>query len=265
VSPTDGVNRSTLTLPVMLPQGPGAVDVVLDDDPAIGDQAPRVLLMHGFARGPRVLDELVDELVAAGVRVVRPHIRSFKRKAGMTDPGFIAAAAEAALTVLRGSGPLVVMGHSAGGAGAAHAAGHLIAQGVVVAGVVLVDPNEGMSPMLIPALPAIVAKDARALRLAVAEPGRCNRQGLTPRLVADEVPGFVGLRMVGGTHCEIEGAAADLVCRGLCGGASDPQRSARLRALITGWVLGLSAGDARGLPGDALYDDLVSQGYARVL
>jgi hypothetical protein len=83
--------------------------------------------------------------------------------------------------------------------------------------------------------------------------------------VAEEVPGFVGLRMVGGTHCEIEGAAADLVCRGLCGGASDPQRSARLRELITGWVLGLAAGDGRGLPGDALYDDLVSQGHARVL
>ncbi len=265
MNPTNGDTRSTLTLPVMLPQGPGAVDVVLDDDPNLGDQAPRVLLMHGFARGPRVLDELVADLVAAGARVVRPHIRSFKRKSGMTDPGFIAAAAEASLTVLRGTGPLVLIGHSAGGASAAHAAGHLIAQGVAIEGVVLVDPNEGMSPMLVPALPAIVAKDVRALRLAAAEPGRCNRQGLTPRLVAEEVPGFVGLRMVGGTHCEIEGTAADVVCRRLCGGASDPQRSARLRALITAWVLGLAAGDGRGLPGDALYDDLIDQGYARVL
>jgi hypothetical protein len=136
---------------------------------------------------------------------------------------------------------------------------------VVLAGAVLVDPNEAMTPMLIPALPAIVTREQRALRLVVAEPGRCNRQGLTPRLVGEQVPGFIGLRMVGGTHCEIEGGAADVVCRRLCGGASDPVRSARLRALITTWVLGLAAGDGSGLPGDAAYDDLVAQGHAIVL
>lgn len=257
--------RTTVSVPVMLPRGTSSVDVVVDDIPDLASSAPRVLLMHGFARGPGVLDELVDDLTAAGCRVVRPRIKSFARGGGMTDPAFIAAAAESALAVLPGSGPLVVVGHSAGGAGAAHAAGHLATREVAVSGLVMIDPNEAMTPMLLPALPSIINDDERVVRVVAAEPGRCNRQGLTPRLVARQVPGSVVLRMVGGTHCEIEGSAADLVCRGLCGGASDPVRAARLRALVTAWVLGLAAGDERGLPGDAAYDELINAGHARVV
>lgn len=262
---TEFASRTEVSVPVMLAHGPAALDVVLDVPADATPLAPRVLLMHGFARGPRVLDELVDDLVAAGCRVARPHIRSFKRRGGMTDPEFLAAAAESAIGVLEGQGPVIVMGHSAGGAGAAHAAAHLLACGVAVRGVVLVDPNESLTPMLVPALDVLAALDRQALRLAVAEPGRCNRQGLGPRMIAEHGASFVGVRMVKGTHCEIEGAAADIVCRRVCGGASDPVRSARLRGLLTAWVSGIAAADDRGLPGHPIFDDLVAQGHARAL
>jgi pimeloyl-ACP methyl ester carboxylesterase len=238
------------------------VDVFVDD--AAGT-APDVLLMHGFARGPSVLDEFTAALVAAGSRVVRPHIRSFGRRRGMTDPDFLGAAARAAMAQVDPTRPTVVIGHSAGGACAAHVAAELHRAGHPVLGVVLVDPNESLTPMLVPGVEYLGRLGAEAIRVAAAEPGRCNRKGLGPQTVASLAPGFVGVRIVGGTHCEIEGTAADLVCKAACGGASDPERTSMLHALLVGWVAGLGVGDSRFLPSDQALLELVEEGKVVLL
>jgi hypothetical protein len=81
-------------------------------------------------------------------------------------------------------------------------------------------------------------------------------------MIAEAVPDADLLRIVGGTHCEIEGEAADVVCRRLCGGPSDPDRTDLLHRLVlgaceagrtgtTGW--GTAAGSvAEGLANGAL-------------
>ena len=57
-------SRSSVDVPVMMERGPTVVEVVLDVPATHDSLAPRVLLMHGFARGPRVLDDLADHLEA---------------------------------------------------------------------------------------------------------------------------------------------------------------------------------------------------------
>jgi pimeloyl-ACP methyl ester carboxylesterase len=192
-----------------------------------------VLLQHGFARGPQVLDALAARLVAQGYLVVRPWIRSFGRRRGMTVPAHVVEVAAAAVALAPGVARWSVVGHSAGGAVAAASAAALIASGCRIERLVLVDPNESTTPMLVPGVSAVAdAEGAAAITVLAAEPGRCNRRGRGPDQILTAAPGALALRIVGGTHCEIEGDAADVVCRGLCGGASDPGRTDLLHRLI---------------------------------
>jgi pimeloyl-ACP methyl ester carboxylesterase len=218
-----------------------------------------VLLQHGFARGPAVLDALSALLAAHGFVVVRPWIRSFGRRRGMTVPDHVRDVAEAAIGLAPEVGTWTVVGHSAGGAVAAASASGLLDAGHRVGALVLVDPNESLTPMLIPGAVAMAAAGGPgSVRVLAAEPGRCNRQGRGPDMIAAAVPDADLLRIVDGTHCEIEGEAADVVCRRLCGGPSDPQRTALLHAL----VLGACHAGRSGAPGWGTAEDAVSDGLA---
>jgi pimeloyl-ACP methyl ester carboxylesterase len=204
------------------------------DEPLVPATAG-VLLQHGFARGPSVLDVLAARLLAEGFVVVRPWIRSFGRRRGMTVPEHVRDVAEAAIGLAPTVGAWTVVGHSAGGAVAAASAEGLLASGRNVGALVLVDPNESLTPMLIPGVAAMAAAGGPgSVRVLAAEPGRCNRQGRGPSMIAAAVPDADLLRIVGGTHCEIEGEAADVVCRRLCGGPSDPERTDLLHRLVLG-------------------------------
>jgi pimeloyl-ACP methyl ester carboxylesterase len=235
-----------------------AVEVLLDgpDDP-VG----AAIVVHGFARGPKVLDAVSGALVQRGIAVARPAIKSFGRKDGLTDPAFLDALAPEVAALLPSGVPVVVMGHSAGGGVAALIAARLLPD---VAGLVLVDPNESLTPMLVPGVQAVAELGRHSIRVAAAEPGRCNRRGLGPRTVMEHDAGALVVRMVGGTHCEIEADAADLVCRTLCGGRSDGARVEALHALLGAWVSALAAPDHEPAAARVL-DDLVGDARATVL
>jgi pimeloyl-ACP methyl ester carboxylesterase len=215
-------------------------------DGADSGSSGAVLLHHGFARGPGVLEVMAATLVATGRTVVRPWIRSFGRARGMTDPDHVTEVARASVALVPEATQWVVVGHSAGGAVAAFGAASLVEQShASISGLVLVDPNESTVPMLKPGATRVAEHaTSSVVRVVAAEPGRCNRQGKGPRDVAAAAPGALMLRVAGGTHCEIEGEAADIVCRRLCGGRSDPTRTDLVHGLVVGSCDALERGES---------------------
>jgi pimeloyl-ACP methyl ester carboxylesterase len=224
-----------------------AVDALIDT-PA--SPTGRVILFHGFGRGPGALDLLADALVASGLWVLRPHLKSRPIKGGMNDVDLMAAVALAAARVAPEVGPLSLVAHSAGGAVGMRGAQALIAAGIEIKGLVLLDANGSIEKIMDPALASLASAQV-PVRTVAAAPGRCNRQAQIADWLAAGVDGFAGVRMRSGMHCDAEDAKADRTCRLLCGGTPDPANAAVLRVLTVGWTRGWVDGqeDVDLLPG----------------
>jgi len=210
----------------------------------------RVLLFHGFGRGPDALDALALAIAQAGIWVMRPHLRSRPAKGGLNDRDLMAAVGFAAAAFEPDAGPLVIVAHSAGGAVGMRAAQRLLAAGVRLEGVVLLDANGNVEQIMQPALDAL-REAGVPVRTVAAAAGRCNKKAQIARWLGDQDLGFAGVQLTSGMHCDAEDDKADLTCRLLCGGAVNPRNAAVLRALVVGWVRGWIAGqdDADLLPG----------------
>ena len=146
-------------------------------------------VQHGFVRRGADLDGLAGLLARAGIAVVRPDISSWRPRRSMHDPRWLT---EVALTIARSvdagipqergigaEGPWTLLGHSAGGAIAVHAASCLHASGRPIASVVLLDPVDTVGGLLAGSLPGAPRGTAHACR-----PSRCNRRGSTVRALA---------------------------------------------------------------------------------
>lgn len=226
---------------VRLPLAPAAdgrtlpeVDAFID---APAEPRGRVILFHGFGRGPAALDRLAEHLAAAGLWVMRPHLRSKPAKGGMNDRDVMTSLGFAAAACAPEAGPLAIVGHSAGGAVAMQAAGALVEAGVELKGVVLVDSNGSIPTIMDPSLRTLSSAGV-PVRTVAAAPGRCNRKAQIARWLGEQDLGFVGVGLTTGMHCDAEDEKADLACRVLCGGSVDPANAAIVRALTTGWTVG---------------------------
>lgn len=228
------VHRSTVALPLQMASDGrplGEVEALIDEpDEPVG----RILLLHGFGRGPAALDRLADALARDGFWVMRPHLRSRPGKGGINDVEVMSALGFAVAAWRPTAGPLVVVGHSAGGAVAMRAAAQLVQGGATVHGVVLLDSNGNIERIMEPSL-AVLVRAGVPVRTVAAAPGPCNRQGKIARWLAEQDLGFTGVALTSGTHCDAEDDKADATCRLLCGGAVNPADAAVLRALVVGW------------------------------
>jgi len=243
------VHRSTVTMPLPTASDGrplGEVRALIDEpDEPVG----RILLLHGFGRGPAALDRLAYALARDGFWVMRPHLRSRPGKRGISDLEVMSALGFAVAAWRPTAGPLVVVGHSAGGAVAMRAAAQLVEGGATVHGVVLLDSNGNIERIMEPALTTLTRAGV-PVRTVAAAPGPCNRQGQIVRWLAEQDLGFAGV-LTSGTHCDAEDDKADATCRLLCGGAVNPADAAVLRALVVGWSRAWIRGteDADLLPG----------------
>ena len=194
----------------------------------------RTLLFHGFGRKPDALDELVAVLVDNNIEVVRPYLKSKARLGGMNDRDLMRAVAREFAMWNADALPVVVIGHSAGGAVAMVAAAQLLQETVALTGVLLIDSNGKIEELMAPALTAL-QHESIPVRTIAASAGRCNRQAQIAHWLAGASAGFAGVQLTTGRHCDVEGSKADVTCRLLCGGAADPKNAAIVHRLTAGW------------------------------
>ena len=194
----------------------------------------RTLLFHGFGRKPDALDELVAVLVDNNIEVVRPYLKSKARLGGMNDRDLMRAVAREFAAWNADALPVVVIGHSAGGAVAMVAAAQLLQETVALTGVLLIDSNGKIEELMAPALTAL-QHESIPVRTIAASAGRCNRQAQIAHWLSGASAGFAGVQLTTGRHCDVEGSKADVTCRLLCGGAADPKNAAIVHRLTAGW------------------------------
>lgn len=207
------------------------VQVTLDSPSEV---VGRALLFHGFGRKPDALDELVAVLVDNNIEVVRPYLKSKARLGGMNDRDLMRAVAREFAMWNADALPVVVIGHSAGGAVAMVAAAQLLQETVALTGVLLIDSNGKIEELMAPALTAL-QQESIPVRTIAASAGRCNRQAQIAHWLSGASAGFAGVQLTTGRHCDVEGSKADVTCRLLCGGAADPKNAAIVHRLTAGW------------------------------
>jgi alpha-beta hydrolase superfamily lysophospholipase len=135
----------------------------------------RALLFHGFGRKPDALDELVAVLVENNIEVVRPYLKSKARHGGLNDRDLMRAVACEFAAWSANELPVVVIGHSAGGAVAMVTAEQFLQETLTLTGVLLIDSNGKIDELMAPALAALQHKSV-PVRTIAASAGRCNRQ-----------------------------------------------------------------------------------------
>lgn len=182
-------------------------------------------VQHGFSRRGRDLAGLALLLSRAGIAVVRPDIGSWTPRRSLHDARWLTSVAltigravEVGIPQARGvdaEGPWALVGHSAGGAVAVHAAaclGSRVPGGLPVSALVLLDPVDTVGGLLADALAStspgseallpVVRRHVHALR-----PSRCNRHGAT---VEDlQARGWPVIRHPGLSHPDPERIPAD--------------------------------------------------------
>ena len=187
-----------------------------------------VVLLHGFGRSPAALTDVAKRLTAQGARAVGPHLSAWWWPTGMNNTRHLTRVA-AELAAMGCSQPLVVLGHSAGGAAGAWIAAALRDRGVPVAGLVLVDGVESPVGSLRRSWPRLRGVPVTAL---CGPPSPCNRRGalegwLRQREADPQWPVDV-VRVEGMGHGDIEGVGVG-VYRRWCG--DDPHAPARAELL----------------------------------
>jgi pimeloyl-ACP methyl ester carboxylesterase len=201
-----------------------------------------VVLLHGFARRPRALDDLADRCSALDADVVRPHLSAWWWPTCTNNTRHLDRIAMR-VRAERDDGPVVVVGHSAGAAAGAWIAARLVDAHVHVGALVLVDGVESPVRSISRAWPRLAGVPVTAV---VGPPGPCNRQQALGRWFmssdasAGPVVDVVELPAMG--HGDIEGVGVGVYVR-LCG--DDPAAPSRevLMALVLDAVeRGLQAG-----------------------
>jgi len=192
-----------------------------------------VVLFHGFGRKPDALDELTTALIDAGMWVVRPYLKS-RAKGGLNDRDLMRAVGDEVQGLKPVDLPVVVMGHSAGGAVAMVVAKEMIERAQPVVGVLLIDANGSIENIMQPGFDALSERGI-PVRTVAASAGRCNGKAATARWLMEQSQPFAGIQLTTGRHCDVEGTKSDLTCRLLCGGVPDPTNAAIIRTLAVGW------------------------------
>ncbi len=224
--------------------------------------AALVVLQHGFSRRCANLRSLAAGWADAGFATV-----CLNADVARGHPALARAWAErlvhlgeAALRLPDGRALprlLIVAGHSAG-AHVAAIAGQRIAEidPARLAGALLLDPVPA-DATFDGALSAISDDGRRPVRALLAEPHACNAHGralaalqaVRQRARAAGRSGFVGLRIVGGTHADAEGPDTDFLAGRVCGRVRE-DATARLRAASLRWIAGMAAQARDPAPGD---------------
>jgi pimeloyl-ACP methyl ester carboxylesterase len=184
-----------------------------------GDQW--AVLVHGFTRRGRHLDPLAVSLGSVGINTVAPDLGSFNWFRSTNNPRYLNQVAAELGSVV--TGPVVLIGHSAGAA----AAGHLATRLTQVRGLVFVDGNESPTRLLSNAWPHIAHLPMIAI---CAPPNRCNRGGRFARWAQEQ--GIPGCVVPGMGHGDIEGVERGIY-RWACGPAGSQETRERTCALVT--------------------------------
>jgi dienelactone hydrolase len=211
------------------------------------DDAPLVVLGHGFSRRARHMADLARHVASYGLRVATPdYCHSTPFDTDHEANGLDAAALSAELA---GGGPVVHAGYSAGGLAALLAAA-ADPSTVAVMGLDPVDSGGRGAEALAEGLPPTWG--------LLGEPSACNEQSnlLEPLRGA----GASVSAVPGSTHCDFE-APTDGLCTTFCGDATGV--TPLVSALLTAWsvhYLGDDDTTEAWLPGGERYDELVDLG-----
>ena len=285
-SPADAVLSSRAPLGV-----PCAASPAIEAEwhfPAAAPPLGLVWLQHGFARRAGNVRDLATHLARQGLMVVAPDLGSFDAECGLHGPALAAGLAQAfadsrspdspvavaarAAAAAAGLPPLPLpetigfVGHSAGAATVLTVAARLRslapAEASRLRSVVLLDPVDDAARELQAALLSLGPGLVKAI---AAPPGWCNAFGAAAAGLDGLEPGFAGLELAGGSHCDAEGATSDWMCGLLCG-ASQPLPADLLRSLAANWLLGEMTGSRNpdAYPGGSWLEALRAAGLVRV-
>lgn len=202
--------------------------------PSAGER-PLVIALPGFTRGPEHLGRIAAACERDGYECLRPSLAPRWLPVLYMVPSRLRRMARR-IAEDAGDRPIVVAGHSAGGAAGTALAADLVGAGADVHGLVLIDGVESPNHLISRRL-----ADLHDLRVAavLAPPSPCNRQSQLEGFLV----GYPQVRMEvvpGAGHGDIEGAGID-VYRRMCKDASDPATAdlvlERVMSAIR-WVLG---------------------------
>lgn len=206
------------------------------------DTRPIVVALPGFTRGPQHLERLAGACEAAGWACERPMLAPRWLPVLYMVPsrlhGIAGRIARAA-----GDRPIVVAGHSAGGAAGTAIAADLISLHANIRGLVLIDGVDSPNHLIAHRLPDLAQVRVAAV---LAPPSPCNRQGALEGFLSGHP--WVRREMVPGAgHGDIEGAGI-AVYRRACRDASDAATVdlflERVMAAIA-WAFGGDDADSR--------------------
>ncbi|MFM7147258.1 MAG: thioesterase domain-containing protein [Actinomycetales bacterium] len=199
------------------------------------DPRPVVIALPGFTRAPRHLARLAAACEGAGWECIRPMLAPRWLPVLYLLPSRLHRLAMR-LAPRCADRPVVVAGHSAGGAAGTRLASELRTAGVQVAGLVLIDAVDSPNHLIARSLPSLAEVRVAAV---LAPPSPCNRQAALERSLA-HMPAVRTEVVPGAGHGDIEGAGIG-VYRRACKDSSDAAAAERFLVRVIAaiaWVLG---------------------------
>jgi len=233
--------------------GGGSVMTATVYEPEAGSTAARVILAHGFARGPTQMVGWANHIASWGLQTVVPallHASAWDADHSANGRDLIA------LNAAMGGGAVLYAGHSAGGL-AAVLAGAEDRDAIAVVGLDLTD-SEGIG------LGAAPAMDLPIYGI-VGEPSSCNSSGNGIE-VYRAAPLSLALQVTEADHCDFEDET-DWLCTSFCAGENVRFSDASIQSTIAGLATSALL-DAAGLiddlspwwhEGGVFYDALTSE------
>jgi len=178
-----------------------------------GEPRGTAVIVHGFTRSPADLEDLSQRCVAMGARTLRPALGSLWWPSSTNNASHLDAVAEAIRPLA--TGPVVVVGHSAGASAGSWIAADLQDAGVALRGLVMVDGVESPSGLIRRAWPRLADVPVTAV---CAAPSRCNRHGALATWLAGQGRAVHLVTVPGSGHGDIEGRPRTIY-RWACGDA----------------------------------------------
>lgn len=192
---------------------------------------PTVLALHAFTRGPAHLAAFGEACERRGWTCIRPTVAPRLLPILMNDRRHLNRLADRLVGSGRLTGPVVIVGHSAGAAAGSWIAPTFVKSGVEVAGLVFVDGNDSPNHLLERAWIELAPIPIRAV---MAPPNPCNRQGRLTSFLETHRPGSV-LVIPGAGHGDIEMSGA-AVYRRACGDRSGPSQWLAVQSAVLGCI-----------------------------